>query len=389
MSLKSSILEHKISMLDLQVFFQIIYCSFFLLFSFIAFSFQRSELFALWCLVAPIYLCFLLKKNRGLDFNINVVSVYIVSLVIASFIALPFSIFHGLQNVGHFYVLVLSLLLSYILSRDAKILFWSSRITIVFIQMYILGYVMTYVGDSPMENIIPGASYNGISSYIIILQCSYSIISWVYNKSFAWVTSAVTMYLCFISIGRGAVVSGLMLVFFTFVFWFLSLSNKKKTFITFLLLLGGGSVIWMGIKNGLILSLFKKTKLVAGFVSGERLWMWQDYWRELSTVEFFFGRNFKGLVIGEFFNGNPHSSFVRGHSKFGFLYTLLVIIGPFICMFLKRKRISMSYGVSLVLIMFFRALTEPILFPTILDIYFYSALFFLCSSESLNSQTRV
>jgi hypothetical protein len=93
------------------------------------------------------------------------------------------------------------------------------------------------------------------------------------------------------------------------------------------------------------------------------------------------GANYDETIIDRELNGNPHNSFIRAHHNYGLLYVIFILSTIFLCIFTNQsfKKIIL-YG-SIMLVLVFRIWTEPILFPTILDFYFFSIFFTIYNYE--------
>ena len=80
----------------------------------------------------------------------------------------------------------------------------------------------------------------------------------------------------------------------------------------------------------------------------------------------------RGTMIAEF-NNNPHMSYIRAHHIFGLYYIMLIALVPFV---LFSRVVRNHDGVGLIvfiaiLALLLRCASEPLLFPTLFDTFFF------------------
>jgi len=122
--------------------------------------------------------------------------------------------------------------------------------------------------------------------------------------------------------------------------------------------------------------LLSHSKWAWGFMDPPRAQMVSDYLAKLDAVTLLVGTNYAGTAINELYGGNPHSAYIRVHSLFGLPGVLLVLFSPLLIFMTDRAFRSQCIVGVLVLLVLVRAISEPILFPTVLD-FFYFFYFFL------------
>ena len=104
--------------------------------------------------------------------------------------------------------------------------------------------------------------------------------------------------------------------------------------------------------------------------------MLNAYLHKIDYFESFTGVDYSNTIIEVFYNNNPHNSFIRAHSIFGLPYLGLIFFIPGL-IFIFYKKIKYRFYVSgVLLILFFRTYAEPIMFPSLLDFYYFSILLF-------------
>uniref|UniRef100_UPI003F69AD8F hypothetical protein n=1 Tax=Marivivens donghaensis TaxID=1699413 RepID=UPI003F69AD8F len=124
--------------------------------------------------------------------------------------------------------------------------------------------------------------------------------------------------------------------------------------------------------------LLASTKLGQGLVDGARLEMSVDYLGKINFWTALTGADFSGTSIEVKYSGNPHSSIIRAHHLFGIFYLFVIIAMVTLVVFSMRTFKGKFVTASLTLIILFRSLTEPVLFPTSMDffvfLYFFIAI---------------
>ena len=110
------------------------------------------------------------------------------------------------------------------------------------------------------------------------------------------------------------------------------------------------------------------------------------YLEKIDLIGLFFGVSYENTIIENLYNNNPHISFIRAHNMFGLFYLLALmylIISKIFYIIISKNFINL-----LILLIIFnillRAVTEPILFPTLFDFLFLYILF-LSSKKIIRS----
>jgi hypothetical protein len=121
--------------------------------------------------------------------------------------------------------------------------------------------------------------------------------------------------------------------------------------------------------------LISETKLREGLVDVYRLEILHQYLNKLDGWTLLVGADYSDTVIASQYDGNPHISFVRTHAYFGLTGIFLVLTSPLWIIFSRksrRDRLVFSCFISLAIL---RAISEPILFPTLLDLFYFICFF--------------
>jgi hypothetical protein len=144
-------------------------------------------------------------------------------------------------------------------------------------------------------------------------------------------------------------------------------------------------VILINFYSDLVIEFFSNnSKIGLGILDEVRTSILEAYLDNLNVWSIITGGSYEGTSIITEFNGNPHNSFIRAHHVFGLFY-LVAITLVMIRSLYKQKSIDLKiYSIFIFMILFFRAFTEPILFPTMLDVFYFS----MCLITGLSQKCR-
>ncbi|HHQ4443927.1 TPA: hypothetical protein ACSP1W_003193 [Aeromonas veronii] len=131
-----------------------------------------------------------------------------------------------------------------------------------------------------------------------------------------------------------------------------------------------------------------RTEALHGIVEQYRNIIMIEYFSNIKWWQVFVGGEFKGTVISELYDDNPHIAFVRSHAYFGVFYTLLVMLSPLIFFLKSRTYLDSFVFFVFALLLLLRAWSESILFPTALD-FFYYLIFYVYFRYSFGSKKVV
>ena len=138
-------------------------------------------------------------------------------------------------------------------------------------------------------------------------------------------------------------------------------------------LTGGWSALWLFVES--------RTKLGGGFYDPARATIIREYLQNMDLPGFFFGMGFDGTSIDTQFRGNPHNSFIRAHHIFGLPYLLVFLALPWLIFSPRRSWSATVYLFLMFSVLVFRSATETIVFPTLLDVFFF-AICFACLRDT-------
>lgn len=304
------------------------------------------------------------------EFNVMWIYFFVVfSMGIVNFLNSPIVSFHLALS-------VICILMALIFTRHPTIYYRASKISLYLFQFIALGYVAfkglkNFPLDVPFEHMIEGASANGITSYMILLQINLTIVRFLLFRKVTIYTSILTLIVALLGYGRGSIISAFLIIIIN-LYTFFALKSKVK-FITaaFVSIFVVCSVVAYYMDE-IFIFLEANTKLSAGIVDVSRSKIIREYWGEINGLTIFTGADYTETSIPLEFNGNPHNSFIRAHHIFGLPYLLFILIFPFYAIFKKKGVLEIFYYFSMLMILFFRVFSEPIIFPTIFDFYFLS-----------------
>lgn len=280
----------------------------------------------------------------------------------------------GLPALFHMLVAASAAIAAYAATRDSRAYWQASKWGLFVVQGVVLGYLATTgLADFPLENLIPDSSSNGITSYILVLQINYCAASYALFGRFSLRSQLVTLFICVVGFGRGSILTSVALLVASVTV--AAIARPGRARLVMLLLVGtvaGGIVRYREDLGPLIEA---NTKLGSGLEDLHRSSILSAYLDRMNVVTAITGGSYENTVIAIDYNDNPHNSFIRAHHVFGAAYLVMIALLPFCSASGSPGRVRQGYFVLLMGILYFRAFTEPILFPTPFDFFFFSMCF--------------
>jgi hypothetical protein len=328
-----------------------------------------------------------LIRNTSIFYNLNGEEILVAIIYLATILfGVVVNFFEAPIVAYHLFMITLTLLTAVIFTRNPTIYYYSSKICLITFQIILLLFAVfkgfaNFPAEVPFENMIEGASANGVTSYMVLLQLNFLLVRFFLFRKVTFITASITLIVALIGYGRGSIVSA-FLILLVCVFVHYSLKNKVK-FISYML----ASIFFVILVisyyfDEIMLFLNVNTKLGAGIVDIERAQIISEYLGKINWHTFFTGADYTNTSVITEFNGNPHNSFIRAHHIFGFPYLLFVILFPFYSIFKRKGVLEIFFYTSVLLILFFRAFSEPIIFPTLFDFYFFSMFLLIIRNRS-------
>lgn len=352
--------------------------SVFLVLLIMAFVLQRSETLFLGGSLCAVYAIFS-AKDFYLE-NDQFLAALIV-LFLCSFAALSFK--HGLSPIFYLFATFsafyaakhFSDLSVGKISKCLEIVFWLGIFGIGVVLWKYWGY------PEPLGEAVPGASTNGIPSYLIVIQIALSLIVFLNVGKLPIWSPVFTVAVALVGLGRGSIVVSVAILFFSIIVNFFLIKNKplKKLLIFFLSVLCF-VFLWLFFEFYLNVDLFfdeliEGSKFSEGLLDPYRAEIFDEYIRKLDLSSVFLGADYAGTIIESRYDGNPHISFLRLHAYFGLAGLLLVVLSPLTILISDKRLLYKFVFFSFVSFAMIRAISEPIFFPTLLDFFYFLYLF--------------
>lgn len=260
-----------------------------------------------------------------------------------------------------------------------KVSYWS----LITFQVIILLLVLYYgFGEfpqvSPLEKIFEGKSGNGITSYTVVLQIHLYFLHLIKkekNDIILYITLFFTLLISLSTWGRGSLISSIGMIAIT-----LTLYRISKFFYILIIPI----LIYFGINEIDAISDFlnRYTKLGRGLDDYNRIEALIQYLSKIEDLNaFIFGGDYNGTIIERGLSGNPHNSFIRAHHNFGIIYIIFILIYTFISIYYVKELKKRILFCALYLILYFRIWTEPVLFPTIFDYFYFCIIIYTINNE--------
>jgi hypothetical protein len=300
---------------------------------------------------------------------------------------LPVAVWRDAAALAHFAVVLLSLALAFVATRDLETYRRCSGWLIGAALAGIGGYLArTGLEDFPLENILPNSSSNGITSYLIVLQANYCLARFLTRRKPTLITPALTLAVCVVGYGRGSLLAAVGILLVNAV----ALLEWRRPLRSAALLCAAAVMgAWAAADHGEELAAFvdANTKIGAGLSDDHREQQIGEYLDKIDAVTLLTGADYKGTSIETAYNNNPHNSYIRAHHIFGLPYLLLMLGFPLLFAPWRLPLGAVLYCGSLIGIVLLRAFTEPILFPTLLDLFYFAGCFALGRSTGGAAQS--
>lgn len=297
-------------------------------------------------------------------------------IIITMLITLPFNIFRSPSVLVYILMEFLLITLAIISTKDISSYFKTSQTVLIICQILVLIFLSQKGLDNfPLDDLIPNASSNGITSYLILLQCNYSLVKFIATRKVSLLTCIITFGICIVGWGRGSIIASLMLLAINFIFFINQFKFPKigifklllKVFLTLVLL-----ILLYSNLDSIIAFLEENTKIGGGLQDQSRLSINQTYLNKLGAWELFMGVDYSDTEIEQVYSSNPHNSYIRAHHLYGLFY-LIAILLPIIWVVSQKNALTFRiYALAIFTTLALRAFTEPILFPTLLDVFYFS-----------------
>lgn len=307
-----------------------------------------------------------------LQAKVNNASYILLLFVVSMVLSAPYKIFEQPSSIYFLYGSLVSILMAYLYSFSVLKVHLALKYLVVIVQIFVLLHILYSNDPFPLETLIPGNSSNGITSYLVLLQAVYVFFSLTYGKNKPIITTAITLYICYVGYGRGSLIVAIAMFLYVFFVCFTSFKSRYFKYISFFLVLI--IVFSLVYSNWAVFYYFliSKTKLSAGLIDPARLEIYTDYIGKMDFSSFVLGAGFAGTSIDMKYNGNPHSSLIWAHHNFGIFYIMAIFFAFLSMAFVKGSFLISCFTIYLI---FIRSLSEPFIFPSLLDFFVFLVFF--------------
>lgn len=298
-------------------------------------------------------------------------------LVLLLTLSLPVAALRQPTAIAHFAISMLALGIAFAITRDIAVYLRASAWVVWSTQVAVFAFLAVHgLDDFPLEHILPETSSNGITSYLVALQANYCIVRFLLRGRATLVTPLITLAICVVGYGRGSILAATAIVAVNAV---ACLDSRRALRSVALLALATALAAWIYQRHGDAVATFVEvnTKIGSGLVDQHRERQIAEYLERVDGLTLLIGAEYEGTSIASEYNNNPHNAFIRGHHIFGLGYIVLVTVLPFAMTSARLPRTRRLYAHALVVVVLFRAFTEPILFPTALDTIYFALCFVL------------
>jgi len=351
-------------------------------------------------IVLLVMCCFMLQKPIAFIVAVIVLLLYSIRIgdrtisvsgmlfiLIFSLLSFPafLSFSHGVSPY-FYYVMVLAVFFSAKIMAESpanSLLKSYQKCFYIYVICVLFFYYIHRDAAEPFGEILKGVSTNGIPSYLIVLQVVLSLVTYTATGKLPLFSPLCTLLIAILGIGRGSILAAFMIVVFSVVFnIFLSIKQHHYRVVAIYLF---GMVV-LGIVGMLYIDsayqfLAGRTKILHGLYDPYRAAIFSQYLDKINLVSFFTGAGYEGTDIEVLYENNPHIAFLRTHAYLGIGGLLLVFLSPLSLLIMPGKVMKKLIFFFFISILFFRALSEPILFPTLLDFFFCFILWFYYFNE--------
>jgi hypothetical protein len=298
--------------------------------------------------------------------------------------------YHGLSPVFYFLSTVATFFAAMAATRQRPAVLLAAFRWMYWAAVAAIAWVLyTYWGNvEPLGMVIEGSSTNAIPAYLIVIQVSLSLATYLVHGRLPVLSTLFTFAVAFLGNGRGSLVVAAVIVAATLTLNAIVVGRAKPrsrlAFMLPLMLATLGIMIW---GEELLELVSNYTKLSVGLVDTNRLEIWDHYSRKIDGFTFLFGADYAGTVIEYEYRGNPHIAYIRTHSFFGLPLTLLALLSPGIVLLARKALADKIVFFVFIGVAALRASSEPVFFPTLLD-FFYFSWFLMYLKQARPSRAR-
>lgn len=320
------------------------------------------------------------------------ITIFLAASIIPPILLSPISAYKSPESLYFIFSSCVAILIAFLSGQRLADALSALRITLVIVLLILFFYIINNYSENPfpLEDFLQGAgSSNVVTSFLVVLQVAYSAITFIHSSKITWMTPLATFAICIVGYGRGSILASLMLLLTLMLIHTFRMRRSIKNTIFI-----GISVLILCLLSSIyytdVLSVIaNNSKLGLGLVDDSRLMMINDYLAKLDGASLLLGSSYLGTSIEILFGNNPHNSFIRAHHMMGAFYLLFILSLPIFSILIQRNWLMFFSSIAFFVIIIFRAFSEPILFPTPIDYYFYIIIFCLVKKTSERSKNHI
>lgn len=325
-------------------------------------------------IIAGTALCALYAWHHRATLDLRPVHWRIAALVALCFLPGFMKPYHGLSPIFYAFATGATFMAAWAASRrPLHVLLWSFRLLYGLAAVAIAWVLYTWWGyPEPFGMVIEGSSTNGIPAYLIVLQISLSLCSYLHSGRLPVLTPLLTFVVAFFGNGRGSLVVAGLIIALTLLLNLLApgrAANRNRLVFAALFIAAIGGLLVYGEEALELVTSY--TKLSVGLVDTNRLEIWDHYSDKIDGLTLLLGADYAGTVIEYEYLGNPHIAYIRTHSFFGLPLTLLALLSPLLVLFAQKAWSARIVFVGFIGLAALRAASEPLFFPTLLDFFYF------------------
>lgn len=340
----------------------------------VAFASRMPELMVVYVLVAVGMLVVNLQLFGGASTKERNATLVVIATVT---LMLPLSTIRSETALLHYVEVLVSLGAAFVLTRNLPTYRLASQLTLLAAQAAICIYLAnTGLLGFPLDNMIPESSSNGVTSYMVLLQANYCLVNLLLARGASLPTAAVTLAICIVGYGRGSIIAAAGIVAVG-AWWLLTARGYRRVVLLLPFVAVAGVLLYAEYGELIADFVTVNTKIGSGLGDVHREAIIGEYLERIDAVTIWTGASYDGTSILSEYNSNPHNAYIRAHYIFGLPYLLLIFLLP---LYLRVRRVPgpvATYSLAMFVIVLFRAFTEPLLFPTLFDFYYFAMCFAL------------
>lgn len=327
--------------------------------------------------ISPVIFFVFFYRARNVNYLLGFFT-FAVFLLSSSFFIFIFK--GNLDSLVFSYSILSSIALSKVLLLRPCAALFSSKLVLIVVYLWYF-YSVFSIGSTPehANSYLHELSRNHVSLLLLLVCWFYYSTRFFYNKKYSLIP-IVILFLASIQLyGRTGIALSFLSLLLVFFHFLLVYKGYKLSFVFFIGLLFFCLAFFLLLlfynDTVKLTSIVNQTNFANG-IESPRGTMVKEYLNNIQVSEFLIGRDMSLLPIISSYDGNPHNTFIRGHSFFGVSFIIFVFYFYFLsfhklffCFSIKRLFI-----LSVSVLFLIRAYFDSIFFVSFFDfilIYFF------------------